>query len=163
MLQWVDYLYSEEGAILASNGKEVEDYLVDKDGTWHLTEEVKNDSFFAAATLIDGGTTSPGILADEFQRRYGGSEYLQQIIEAQEKVNAVAKMPFPYYSLNRAQQQEIAALQNEIGYYVDMQIARWILEEEEISDASFAAFETTLEKMGLSDFLTFWQELLETL
>jgi hypothetical protein len=37
------------------------------------------------------------------------------------------------------------------------------LEEEEISDASFAAFETTLEKMGLSDFLTFWQELLETL
>ena len=54
-------------------------------------------------------------------------------------------------------------MQNEIGYYVDMQIARWILGEEEISDETFAAFESTLEEMGLPAFLAFWQDVLENL
>ena len=33
-LQWVDYLYLPEGAVLASIGLEGEDYVVDGDGSW---------------------------------------------------------------------------------------------------------------------------------
>ena len=42
-----------------------------------------------------------------------------------------------------------------------MQIARWVLGEEEISDATFAAFETKLNEMGLPAFLAFWQDVLD--
>ena len=163
MLRWVDYLYSEAGAILASNGKETEDYLIDGDGTWHLTDEVKNDPFFSTMSLIDGGATAPGTLAEDFQRRYSGNKYLLEVMNQQKAVNQAAQMPFPYYALTRAQQEEISALQNEIGYYVDMQIARWILSEEEISDETFAAFKTTLDEKGLPAFLAFWQDVLDHL
>lgn len=163
LLRWADYLYSEEGAILASNGKETEDYLIDGDGTWHLTEDVKSDSFFSSTALIDGGGTAPGIMAADFQRRYGGNAYLLKVIARQDAVNTAVRMPFPYYNLSREQQQTITALQNEIGYYVDMQIARWILGEEEISDETFAVFESTLEEMGLPAFLAFWQDVLDHL
>ena len=54
----------------------------------------------------------------------------------------------------------ITPLQNQIGYYVDMQLAQWVLGEKEISDESFREFETTLDEMGLNDFLAFWQGIL---
>lgn len=163
LLQWVDYLYGEQGAILASVGKENVDYLVDGDGTWRLTEAVQSNTYFSSATLIDGGATSPGTLAADFQRRYGANAELRTTLERQEAINALTTRPFPYYSLTRAQQDEITPLQNQIGYYVDMQIARWVLGEEEISDASFSAFERTLDEMGLPTFLAFWQNVLENL
>ena len=104
-----------------------------------------------------------GTLAEDFQRRYSGNKYLLEVMNQQEAVNQAAQMPFPYYALTRAQQEEISALQNEIGYYVDMQIARWILSEEEISDETFAAFKTTLDEKGLPAFLAFWQDVLDHL
>ena len=162
MLRWVDYLYTEEGAILASTGKENVDYLVDGDGTWRLTESVQsNAAFFSAGTLIDGGATSPGIIAADFQRRYGGNSAILDTLDRQTAFNALAVRPFPYYTLSRAQQAEITPLQNEIGYLVDMQLARWVLGEEEISDESFRQFEQALEEKGLPAFLNFWQDVLD--
>ena len=162
MLRWVDYLYTEEGAILASTGKENVDYLVDGDGTWRLTESVQsNAAFFSAGTLIDGGATSPGIIAADFQRRYGGNSAILDTLDRQTAFNALAVRPFPYYTLSRAQQAEITPLQNEIGYLVDMQLARWVLGEEEISDESFRQFEQDLEEKGLPAFLNFWQDVLD--
>lgn len=160
MLQWVDFLYSDEGAVLASAGKENVDYVVDGDGTWRLTESAKNDSFFTVSNLLDGGGTAPGKLADAFQRRYGGSSTLLETVEKQDAVNALTVQPFPYYSLTQEQVDYITPLQNQIGYYVDMQLAQWVLGEKEISDESFREFETTLDEMGLNDFLAFWQGVL---
>lgn len=161
MLRWVDFLYTEEGAVLASIGKENEDYLVDGDGTWRLTEAVKGDSYFTITGLIDGGGTTPGILADDFQRRFSGNSALQVTLSQQDAFNEKTRRPFPYYHLTRSQEEEIAPLQAEIGYYVDMQLARWVLGEEEISDAGFADFESTLNELGLERFLAFWQDVLD--
>lgn len=163
MLRWVDTLYSQEGAVLSSIGQENTDYVVDGDGTWRLTEAASSDSLFKAATLIDGGATAPGMLADAFQRRYSGSKELLSTLESQDAVKRVAVRPFPYYSLTQAQKDEITPLQNAIGEYVDMQLARWVLGEEEISDESFASFKRTLDELGLPAFLSFWQDVLNNL
>jgi len=162
MLQWVDHLYTEEGAILASVGKENVDYLIDGDDTWRMTESARNSSaYYSAETLIDGGATSPGILAEAFQRRFGGGAKLKKMLEKQAQFRGYAEMPFPYYCLTAEQQEQIDALQAEIGLYVDMQLARWVLGEEEISDASFSAFEAHLNDLGLPAFLEFWQSVLD--
>ena len=162
LVEWVDRLYTEEGAILASIGKENVDYVIDGDGTWRMTESARSaSSYYSAYTLIDGGGTYPGILADEFQRRYGDSQILSAVLARQDQMKDVAKLPFPYYSLTGSEQEKIDALQQQIGYYVDMQLARWVLGEEEISDAAFEAFETHLNELGLQDFMAFWQEVLD--
>lgn len=159
MLEWVDRLYTEQGAVLYSAGLENVDYLVDGDGTWRLTDYAShNGSAFMAEAIMTGGAMGPGIGAEEFMTRYSGqSEGYRRSFEKQMELRGVCRMPFPYVTLNREQQEEITALQNEIGAYVDLSLARWVLGEEEISDESFAAFEATLNEKGLPAFLAFWQ------
>ena len=122
---------------------------------------MKNDGYFTITSLIDGGGTTPGILADAFQRRFSGNSALQITMEQQERFNEKTRQPFPYYFLSKAQEEEIGPMQDAIGYYVDMQLARWVLGEEPITDESFAAFESELNGLGLPRFLAFWQEVLD--
>lgn len=162
MLQWVDFLYTQEGAILAGIGQENVDYLVDGDGTWRLLDSnQQNYDIYRAGTLIEGGTENPGVLAGDFQKKISGGDAVVAILDKQEQFNEFVRLPFPYYTLTKEQEEKIGPLQSEIGCYVDMQIARWVLGEEEISDASFAAFEQKLNELGIQDFLTFWQGILD--
>lgn len=163
MLRWVDTLYTERGAILAAAGRENIDYFVDGDGTWRLAEEAQSNSgLFIAVSLMDGGASMPGMPAEDFLSRFSGqSEAGKANYEAQKTVAALCRMPFPYTYLTAGQEQEITALQNEIGAYVDLQLGRWVLGEDEISDASFDAFEQKLNELGLPAFLAFWQAALD--
>ena len=162
MLQWVDYLYTEEGAILSGIGMENEDYVVDGDGTWRFLDSVQsNYEMYRAGSLIDGGSVQPGVLARDFEYKMSGSALVQDILDKQAEFDQYAKMPFPYYTLTKEQQNTIQPLQEKIGYYVDMQIARWVLGEEEISDAAFAAFSEELNSLGLTEFMGFWQDVLD--
>ena len=162
MLQWVDFLYTQEGAILAGIGQEDVDYLVDGDGSWRLLETNQNNyEMYRASSLIEGGAEIPGVLAGEFQTRISGGAMVRAILEKQEQFSQYVRMPFPYYSLTREQSAQIAPLQAEIGYYVDIQLARWVLGEEEITDESFSQFEKHLNEFGLDSFLAFWQDVLD--
>lgn len=163
MLRWVDTLYTEKGAILASSGRENIDYFVDGDGSWRLTEDAQNNSsMFVAVSLMDGGATMPGMPAEDFLMRFSGqSEQSKANYAKQKEIYAFCRMPFPYTYLTADQEKEISALQSEIGAYVDLQLARWVLGEEEISDASFEAFASTLNELGLPAFLAFWQDILD--
>lgn len=160
VLQWVDQFYTEEVYILASTGEENTDYIVDPDGSWRITTSAQNNSYFSSEVLITTGTSFPGISTDAFQRRYSDS-LVRYISEELDKVNAVAERPFPYYSLTKAQEEEIAPLQAAIGRLVDESIARWVLGETEISDETFAQFEQQLNDAGLPAFMEFWQKILD--
>lgn len=162
LLRWVDFLYTQEGAILAGIGQENVDYLVDGDGSWRLTDSNQsNYDMYRAGSLIEGGAEGPGIMTGDFQSRISGGTLVKTILEKQAQFSQYVRMPFPYYALTKAQEAEIAPLQAEIGYYVDMQLARWVLGEEEITDESFARFEQKLNELGLDRFLAFWQDVLD--
>ena len=160
MLQWVDYLYTEDGAKLATAGKENVDYLVDGDGTWRLVDSAQqNSTQFIAAVLIDGGAPAPGIPATEFVRRFNrDSQAARDVLQRQIEWNGLCVQPMPYLNLSREQEKEIAGLQSKIGPCVDIAIANWVMGEEEISDASFEKFYSELDSLGLADFLRFWQD-----
>ena len=134
--------------------------IVDPDGTWRMTAAAQNNTYFTSETLITSGTAVPGLSSDAFQRRYSDST-VRYISEQLDVVNASAQRPFPYYSLTKAQQEEIAPLQAAIGRLVDESIARWVLGEVEITDASFAQFGQDLNDAGLPAFMAFWQKILD--
>ena len=158
-LKWVDYLYTSEGSILASAGQEGLDYLVDGDGSWRRTSEAEANSFQSASVILSGAVP-PGVSSDAFQRRYSDPA-VRVISQEIDRVQAVAKDPFPVFSLTLEQEQRLAPLQNGIGRYVDESIARWVLGEWELSDGQFALFEQELERLGLGAFMAFWQETLD--
>ncbi|MBQ9264813.1 MAG: hypothetical protein IJ189_11495 [Clostridia bacterium] len=163
LLQWVDFLYTEEGAILSTAGQENIDYLVDGDGSWRLVEAAQsNSSAFIASELMDGGAAMPGITPSEFILRFNGqTDAYRANMEKQIELKSLCVRPFPYVSLTTAQEAEVTRMQNQLGAYVDVQLARWVLGEETISDASFEQFKNTLEEKGLSAFLAFWQDVLD--
>ena len=160
MLQWVDYLYSEEGATLALAGAENVEYVVDGDGTWRLTDSQQSE-YERALSTVDGGARIPGIENIEFQSRYGASAELRQSLEGQTAFQQYVVRPFPAVYLTPEQQAEIAPLQAKIGEYTDVMFGRWVTGDEEISDASFIRFEETLNELGLQEFLDFWQRVLD--
>lgn len=162
VLRWVDQFYTLEGSIMAGIGMQDVDYLVDGDGTWRYLDAVQsNFEAFRGTTLIEGGSSEqPGISTSDFERRMSGSAMVMNILDQQRAFHAFVRMPFPYYTLTNEQSKTVASLQEQLGYYVDMQIARWVLGEEEISDESFDAFNAKLQELGVNDFLAFWQDIL---
>ena len=159
MLKWADHFYTPEGAILASAGQEGIDYLIDGDGSWRRTPEAEQNDF-QANSLILSGSVPPGISNDAFQRRYADT-VVRTISEEIDRVAAVARDPFPPFSLSYAQEKMMAPLQSGIGRYVDESIARWVLGEWELSDAQFTQFGQELERLGLGTFMALWQDVLD--
>lgn len=160
LLRWVDFLYTGEGAILAASGEEGIDYLVDGDGTWRKTEAATQQSFLGSVSIMTG-TTPPGVSHDAFQRMYS-DQIVRRVSEQIDLVSAVARDPFPPFSLTKAQEETIAPLQAALGRYVDESIARFVLGEWEISDEQFSEFESEIETLGLDQFLLFWQDVLDS-
>ena len=94
MLQWVDFLYSQEGAILASIGQENVDYLVDGDGSWRLIESNQNNyDMYRAGTLIEGGAEGPGVMTGDFQSRISGGTLIKTILEKQARFSGNRPAP----------------------------------------------------------------------
>ena len=162
VLSWVDALYGMEGAKIASVGLQNVDYVVDGDGTWRVTDSAQNDTYFTTDSLISTGNPYPGISPDEFELSYSETA-IAQISAQMIELNQIASSPFPQYTLTQEQKDYITPLQNQIGRYVDEQIARFVLGETEINDQTFAEFEQELYHLGLADFMTFWQNILDNL
>ena len=159
-LEWVDAMYSLEGAKLMAVGKENVDYVVDGDGTWRVLDAVTQDSTFIARNLIMSGSTPPGISADEFELSYSDAA-LTEMIRQRIRLNEYCVRPFPHYDLTKEQKARMAELQDVIGYETDMQIARWVLGEDELTDESWEKYRETIENGGLEEFLSIWQEVLD--
>lgn len=160
VLGWVDSFYTEEVYILASAGQENVDYVVDGDGTWRMTNSATDNTYFSGDVLISSGTAIPGLATEAFQRRYSDPT-VSFVADQLALVNAAAQRPFPYYALTAEQEAYIAPLQSRLGRLVDESIARWVNGETEISDQSFAVFEQALQAAGLTEFMQFWQAVLD--
>jgi putative aldouronate transport system substrate-binding protein len=154
-LNWVDHLYSLEGAVLSGVGLEGADYVVDGDGSWRSIPGI-HDPAYQANGIIATGTSIPGISSDAFQRRYT-DPLVRALSEQVDVVSAVARVPFPPFSLTAEEEADIAPLQAAIAEHVDVSIARIILGEREITEPELAAFRQELEALGLERFMAFWQ------
>ncbi len=162
MLKWVDILYTEEGAILATIGRENVDYVVDGDGTWRLTERYRSSATYSIEAAIGSGAPAPGVSSDEFQLRYSEAPIVSVIADTM-KMNAVCRLPFPECPLTEEQSAYISGLQNKIGLETDLQASRWILGEDALDEAGIAAFRDKLADLGIEGFMGFWQQMLNEL
>jgi len=77
VMAWVDYLYTEEGSILARLGIEGETYKVDEDGMWSWITDGKYGADVSTAITVrqDSHGNAPGIVTDfETYSKYVDSE-----------------------------------------------------------------------------------------
>ncbi len=162
LLSWVDTMYSESGAVLASVGRKNVDYLVDGDQTWRITESARNNSYYVVTNVLSSQIAYPGYSADAFQRRCGEID-MNTILDELQALNEKCVRPFPSCSLSTQQQSQVSAWQNVIGSTVDTAIGKWVSGEEILDDASFQSFKDRLNEEGLPEFIAFWQEIYDGL
>ncbi|MDD3334589.1 MAG: extracellular solute-binding protein [Eubacteriales bacterium] len=159
LLQWVDYLYTEEGAVEAMVGKEGDVYITTDGGQWQWKGGVENVSStqLTELSVYDTGEM-PWLFPQDFYSRYN-DDSVSRITEELTAFAAYTKSPFPTYSLTEEQNAEVLALQNELGRYVDECLARFVLGEVEMTDETIAEFKQGLLDRGSEQMTGFWQKI----
>lgn len=158
MLRWVDVLYTEEGAVEAMVGIEGENYEFDEDGLWDWVGGVESMSMdvLTELSVYDTGEM-PWCFPKAFYDRYA-DEDVRRLNADMDRLNALVVKPFPTYTLTAEETQYVTGLQQELGAYVDVALARFVLGEVDISDETVAAFRQGLSERGMDDMTAFWQE-----
>lgn len=161
LLQWVDILYTEEGAKEAVAGTEGEDYTVDEDGTWQYSVDLESNSSYILydMSVYDTGSM-PWRFPVDFYAAYQMDDLTSTTLSLIELQSHIVS-PFPYYYvLSEEQHSVIDPLQLALGKYVDESIARFVLGELDINDeADVQSFYDGLDALNVQDFVSFWQEI----
>lgn len=159
LLQWVDCLYTEEGAIEAMVGKEGESYYFREDGTWDWVggAETLGVSGLSELTVYDTGDM-PWLFPLDFNNLYVEDGVARMNNELQ-ALDELTVEPFPVYTLTTEENEYVGQLQLELGRYVDETLARMVMGELEITEETKAEFLAGLNERGVQDMVDFWQEI----
>lgn len=160
MIAWVDYLYSEEGAMLASAGKLDEEYEVHSDGTWIWLADTATvaQTILPEYTISDGGNT-PMYLPLSYQLNYDDIVTHRAVV-ALAALKAKSVQPYPLVYLTSAQQERIDTIWAELGPWCETTMARFVTGDYELTDERWEAFCNTAREMGLTEMVGIWQEAL---
>ncbi len=160
LLQWVDYLYSEEGGKLALLGQENTEFAYNENGTWRWLYAAEELSNAITAATLRSSDIYPVLNPVDFQLKFEDAQTVQ-LLRYMKDLSEIATLPFPSYTLTKEQQEIIAPLQMEIGSYVDESLAKFVIGETELTDETWQNYLDTLDKMGLSSFVALWQQVLD--
>ena len=163
MLSWVDYLYTEEGAILARYGKEGEEFSRDAKGMWkwNADNETVSDKFRKENT-IGSGSAVPGISGDNFLMQFS-EEAGRRVVEMISRVRPYSVMPYPYVILSEADAAELAKIQAELMSYAEQAMACFVTGDLEMNDANWNTFCDTVREKGLDKAVSIWQRVYDDL
>jgi putative aldouronate transport system substrate-binding protein len=157
LLQWVDYLYSEEGGILALLGQEGTEYAFNENGTWRWIPTAEELTAVVEAATLRDSDAYPMRNPVEFQLKFE-DEKTVQLVRSLMELNQTATLPFPLVTLTTEQQQTVSSMQMEIGRFVDESLARFVIGETPLTDESWQNYLSKLDTMGLTSFTAFWQQ-----
>lgn len=153
LLEWVDYLYTEEGGRLAMAGVEDVDYNWSGSSWSWITDDFTPIETVLRDRVIRTDNLTPGLSPADFERRT--SLALEARVRREgDAIQPSLVTPFPFtWPVGDAERSEIAALQYRLGAAVDEGIARFIDGETELNDENWAAFVVGLRELG-ADRLT---------
>ena len=157
--RYIDYVYSEEGILLANYGVEGETFTY-VDGTPKLTDLVLNNpnySYGAAMNIFvcDRMTPAPFVI-DENRVR---ADYIQDQLDAIEVWNnsndGLYNMPRTGVNLTVDESEEYNALYTDIETYMDENIVKFVVGDKPLDE--FDAYVDTMIQMGIEDCIAIEQ------
>lgn len=158
LVSWVNYLYTEEGAIMSQYGLEGKEYNYRDDGDWEWTEDTTTVAqYMIPATTIGTGAAMPGICPVDFQLKYSDKN-ARDDIAALIAFRKYLVLPFPYVTLSKEDEAEIARIQKDLSAYAETAMARFVTGDVALDDTQWAAFCKTAEEKGLGRMIEIWQK-----
>ena len=157
LLKWVDYLYTEEGFILAEAGMEGEEFSWNDDGTWlwETTSDTLLTSVLPAAT-IRSGITMPGYSSIDFQKKIDDNSTLH-VVDSLLRLKSFDSLPYPMVYLTSEQQARVDELIVQITKYAEYQMVWFIVGDVELNDETWAEFCEQVKALGVDEMVQIWQ------
>lgn len=160
-IRWLDYLYTEEGSILAKAGKEGVDWDWNDDGTWlpKLNEGETEVQWNGRVNLINGGE-APYLYNTKFAMKYKLLPIDIHYWESRDRLDKYAIVPFPTVYPDEEQIKEISTLSADIDPYVVQMLARFVTGDAD-PEKDWDGYVNTLNKMNLGRWTDILTELYE--
>lgn len=156
IFSWLDYLYSEEGAILFSIGVEGEEYKMFEDGTWEWingTAEALQEQLSESTLSLKG--FAPYLEPFDFQKKFDDAA-AKVLLNQIEDYAKYLRTPLPYMEINSDEASYLNAIFPPIGQHIDETLSRFILGELELTESSWASFLNDLKELNLDSYMDFW-------
>lgn len=157
LLKWVDYLYTEEGFILAEAGMEEEEFAWNDDGTWlwETTSEELMTTVLPEAT-IRSGVSMPGYASIDFQKKIDDQSTLH-VVESLLRLKSIDELPYPMVYLTEEQQSRVDELIVQITKYAEYQMVWFVVGDVELNDETWADFCEQVKALGVDEMVEIWQ------
>ncbi len=157
LLNWVDYLYTEEGFILAEAGMEGEEFSWNDDGTWlwETTSEELMTTVLPEAT-IRSGVSMPGYASIDFQKKIDDQSTIH-VVESLLRLKAIDSLPYPMVYLTEEQQARVDELIVQITNYAEYQMVWFVVGDVELNDETWADFCAQVKSLGVDEMVQIWQ------
>ena len=160
LVSWVDYLYSEEGYMLASAGLLDAEYEVHSDGTWNWIADTATvaQTILPEYTIAEGGN-APMYLPLSYQLNFD-DDVTHAAVVALAALKEKSVTPYPLVYLTDEQQSRIDAIWSSLGPWSENMLARFVTGDVPLDDENWQHFCETALEMGLEDMVSIWQEAL---
>ena len=157
LLKWVDYLYTEEGFILAEAGMEGEEFSWNDDGTWlwETTSEELMTTVLPEAT-IRSGMSMPGYASIDFQKKIDDQSTIH-VVESLLRLKAIDSLLYPMVYLTEEQQTRVDELIVQIAKYAEYQMVWFVVGDVELNDETWADFCEQVKSLGVDEMVQIWQ------
>lgn len=155
-LQWLNYIYTEDGIVTSNYGVEGQAFEYDANGDPQYTDLIKNNPDGLTeqqARWLYCGTPLPLYSLEE--RNFGSysEEGLTAITETW--LSGVDSAHVYYGDLTAEESEEYSAIYSDIQTYIDENVVSFVTGNRSLDE--YPEFQATLEKMGLSKALALKQ------
>ncbi len=161
-IRWVDYLYSEEGALLAAQGLEGKhyEYIDNGQGIKALIPEGENPANFRGTISPNAGTFIPRIHEPVQKLNQHNLEVSNPLnyhiaVETAAKLEPLARDSYPLSYFTLEEQQQLKVLDTDIATYVNEMSAKFIVGDQSLDN--WDEYIATLEKMKVKQYIEIYQ------
>lgn len=157
LLSWVDFLYTEEGFILAEAGQAGEEFEWNDDGTW-LWETTSSSllSTLLPEATIRSGISMPGYASIPFQQKIDDAS-TAHVVNQLLRLKRFDSLPYPMVYLTEAQQTRLSELIWDIGKYAEQRMVWFVTGDVPLTDETWADFCAQVNALGMAEMVSIFQ------
>ena len=150
VLEWLDFLYTEEGCFLAYTGLEGTDWERSSDGNWNWLYDMEtvSNSVLPDSTIGEGASI-PGYVPVSYQLTFDNEQVHKNVVGL-DALSAVSEKPMPDLLLTEEERRELDALWQELGPWAETRMTWFVTGDMPLDEASWNAFCEEAEAKGLS-------------
>lgn len=155
-VQWCNYMYTDEGAVLCNYGIEGESFEFDENGTPVFTDLVMNNPDMSTTVALFMYCMDRGPFYRDDRREQSNYTEAQKAASDIWKSNMVEGRDMGRYALTSAETEEAGTWYSDIKTYATEKILQFIIGAEDV-EKGWDEYVSTIEGMGIDNVIEIYQ------